>query len=244
VRGAGLEVPESVRAAPAPQVRVASTELAEGVWLIAGGSHNSVAIAFADHVAVIEAPLNEARSLAVIEEIYRLLPGKPIRYIVNTHHHWDHLGGIRAYVHEGATIITHAGNRPYLQEILRARPWLLEPDRYSLYPPEEWSEGYVFETVYEKYILADATRRVELHNVQGLNHVEGMLIAYLPAQQMVIEADLYTPPAEGEAPPPPNQGNRAFHENIRRLGIEVETIVPIHGRPVPLSQFIEHLQQE
>ena len=70
------------------------------------------------------APLNEERSLAVIEEVMNLIPNKAIRFIVNTHHHWDHLGGLRTYVHEGATVITHEGNRPYYQEVLRARPWL------------------------------------------------------------------------------------------------------------------------
>ena len=141
VDGAAVAVPREVQGAAVPPVRVETERLAEGVWLLGGGSHNSVAVEFGDHMAVIEAPLDEARSLAVIEEVMRLVPDKPIRFIVNTHHHWDHLGGLRTYVHEGATVITHEGNRPYYQEVLRARPWVLEPDRFSLYPPEEWSEG-------------------------------------------------------------------------------------------------------
>ena len=236
-------MPDRVRDTKPPAVIVEATKMAEGVWLLAGGSHNSVAIEFMDHIAVIEAPLNEARSLAVIAEIYRLVPDKPIKFIVNTHHHWDHLGGIRTYVHEGATIITHAGNRPYYQEVLRARPWLLEPDRYSLYPPEEWSEGYIFETVFEKYVLADASRMVEIHNIQGLNHAEGMLIAYLPKEKIIIEADLYTPPSQGATPQPPSQSNRSFYENIQRLQLDAETIVPIHGRSVPMSQFVEYINK-
>ena len=241
IRDAKLQVPQAVRSARLPEIRVESTMLADGVWLIGGGRHNSVAIEFGDYVTVVEAPINEARSLAVIEEVYRLVPNKPIRFIVNTHHHWDHLGGIRTYVHEGAAIITHAGNRPYYQEVLRARPWLLEPDRYSLYPPEEWSEGYIYETVYEKYILGDETRMVELHNVQGLNHVVGMLIAYLPKEKILIEADLYTPSAPGVVPPPPSDSNRTFYQNIQRLDLDVDTIVPIHGRAVPMTQFVQYL---
>ena len=244
VDGAALTVPEPVGSAPVPPVRVETEQLANGVWLLGGGSHNSVAVEFGDYMAVIEAPLNEARSLAEIEEVTNLAPNKPIRFIVNTHHHWDHLGGLRAYVHEGATVITHEGNRPYYQEVLRARPWLLEPDRFSLYPPEEWSEGYIFETVREKYILGDETQRVELHHVQGLNHVAGMLIAYFPKDKLVVEADLYSPPADGQSPAAPSASNRTFYQNLQRLQLDVETIVPIHGRPSPMSGFIEYVSQD
>jgi len=242
VRGAALMVPDAVRDATIPPVGVETQGLADGVWLLGGGSHNSVAVEFGDHVAVIEAPLNEARSLAVIEEVTKLVPSKPIRFIVNTHHHWDHLGGLRAYVHEGATVITHEGNHPYYQEVLRAGPWMLEPDRLSLYPPEEWSEGYIFETVREKYILGDETRIVELHHVQDLDHVAGMLIAYFPREKLVVEADLYTPPAPGARASAPSASSRTFYENLQRLGLDVETIVPIHGRPGPMSVLAQSVE--
>ncbi len=93
VADAALTVPEEVRKATVPPVRVESQKLGEGLWFLGGGSHNSVAVEFRDHVAVIEAPLDEDRSLAVIQEVTKLVPKKPIRYLVNTHHHWDHLGG-------------------------------------------------------------------------------------------------------------------------------------------------------
>ena len=244
VSGAALSVPDAARTATIPPVRVDTEMVTDGVWLIAGGSHNSVAVEFEDYVAVIEAPLNEARSIAVIEEVATLVPDKPIRFIVTTHHHWDHLGGLRAYVHEGATVVTYDGNRPYYQEILRAGPWLLEPDRYSMFPLEEWSEGYVFETLREKYVLSDPTRTLELHHVQGLAHVEGMLIAYLPNEKLLVEADLYTPPAPGRpAPATPNASARSLYRNVQRLTLDVETIVPIHGRPGPMSAFVEFVTQ-
>jgi len=243
VRGAALSVPETVVAATIPPVRVETERLADGVWLMGGGTHNSVAVEFADYVAVIEGPLNEARSLAVIDAITQLVPDKPIRFVVNTHHHWDHLGGVRAYVHEGATVVTHYDNLGYYREVLRARPWLLEPDRLSLYPLEEWSEGYVFETVREKYILGDIDRIVELHHVQDLDHVEGMLMAYFPAEKIVVEADLYTPPPAGASGPArPSPSNQTFLENLERLGLDVETIVPIHGRRGSMAEFAEFME--
>ncbi len=244
VDDAALTIPAEVQGAPVAPVRVETEQLADGVWLLGGGSHNSVAVEFQDYVAVIEAPLNEDRSLAVIEEVMTLVPEKPIRFIVNTHHHWDHLGGLRAYVHEGATVVTHEGNRPYYQEVLSAGPWLLEPDRFSLHPPEEWSEGYIFETVREKYILGDSMRTIELHHVQRLDHVAGMLIAYLPKEKLVVEADLYTPPAPGEPSlDAPSPSNRTFYQNVQRLNLDVEAIVPIQGSPVPMATFVEFVNQ-
>jgi glyoxylase-like metal-dependent hydrolase (beta-lactamase superfamily II) len=238
VAGAALTVPNEVRSATIPPVRVQSQKLADGVWLIAGGSHNSVAVEFRDHVAVIEAPLNEERSLAVIGEVNRLIPNKPIRFVVNTHHHWDHLGGIRTFVHEGAAVITHEGNRSYYQEVLRARPWVLQPDRFSLHPPEEWSEGYIFETAREKYVLADDTRTVELFSVAGLAHAAGMLMAYFPKEKIVVQADLYNPQAAA-----PNASNRTFYQNLQRLKLDVTTIVGIHGNPAPMSQFVQFVSR-
>ena len=234
VANAVLTVPNEVRSATIEPVRVQSQKLGDGLWLIAGGSHNSLAVEFRDHVAVIEAPLSEERSIAVIGEVNKLIPSKPIRFVVNTHHHWDHLGGIRTYVHEGATVITHEGNRPYYQEVLRARPWSLQPDRFSLHPPEEWSEGYIFETVREKYILGDASRTVELYNVEGLAHAAGMLIVYFPKEKIVVQADLYNPAA-----PAPNANNRVFYQNLQRLKLDVTTVVGIHGNPAPMAQFVQ-----
>jgi glyoxylase-like metal-dependent hydrolase (beta-lactamase superfamily II) len=238
VENAALAVPDQVRNARIEPVRVQSQMLGQGIWLIGGGSHNSVAVEFRDYAAVIEAPLNEERSLAVIAEVNRLIPNKPIRFILNTHHHWDHLGGIRTYVHEGATVIAHEANRPYYQEILRARPWVLQPDRFAMHPPEEWSEGYIFETAREKYVLSDDTRTMEIHSIQGLAHAANMLIAYFPKEKIVVQADLYNAQATV-----PNASNRTFYQNLQRLKLDVTTIVGIHGVPAPMTQFVQFMNR-
>jgi glyoxylase-like metal-dependent hydrolase (beta-lactamase superfamily II) len=237
--GDALTVPDSVRKA-APPPRVESRKLAEGVWLLGGSSHNSVAIEFRKFVVIVEAPLDEQRSLAVIDEVVKLVPGKPIRFVVNTHAHYDHLGGLRTYLHIGATIITHQRNRVFYEtELLNYVPRTLQPDMMSLYPPTEISEGYTIEDVDEKYIISDGTRNLEIYYVQGLNaHVEGMLMGYLPKEKILIEADLYDPPAIIPAPSPVHL---AFFNNVRQLGLEISTIAPIHGRPVPWSEFAEFI---
>ena len=95
--------------------RVTSEKVADGVWFVAGGSHHSVAIEMQDHLILVETPLNDARTQAAIDHVKGLVPGKPIRVVVNTHQHFDHAGGVRAAVAEGATIVTHADNVPFFQ---------------------------------------------------------------------------------------------------------------------------------
>ena len=193
-----LTVPDNVRTATVPAVGVDSTKLAEGVWRIAGGTHHSVAVEFRDFVAVVEAPLNEARSLAVIAETRRLIPGKPIRYVVNTHHHFDHSGGLRTYVAQSATVVTHASNRDFYEHVLfNPAPRTLAPDLWSKFASNPPS----IETVGEKYVISDGVRTLDLYRAQGSAHAGTMLIAYLPAEKILINADLYSPPAPGAQPP-------------------------------------------
>ena len=240
VADATLTVPDAVRTATVPPVRVESQQAAEGVWYVGGGTHASVAVEFLDFITVIEAPLDEERSLAVIAEVKRLIPDKPIRYLVSSHHHWDHMGGVRAYVQqEGVTIVVQQSNHAYYAEVLTVRPWTLEPDRLALAPPEEVAEGYTFESVGQKYVLTDGTKVMEIYNVQGLAHAQGMLMAYLPNEKIVIEADLFTPPAPN-APTPTtvSQSSRTFYNNVERLNLDVATIAPIHGgRVYPWADF-------
>ena len=237
--GAPVEVPAAVRAADF-SVRVESRRLADGIWLLGGASHNSVAVEFAEHVAVVEAPLDEARNLAVIEEIVRLVPDKPIRYVINTHQHHDHSGGLRTFMHIGATIVTHWKNYDfYRRDVLNYAPRTLAPDMLSLWPPTEVAEGYQYETVRENYVLTDGARTMHISYVQPLRHVEGMLMAYLPAERMIIEADLFDPPAPGAPRPAATAANRSLLAHVQRLGLDVETIVPIHGEPASWSEFLQ-----
>ena len=241
-----VSVPDAARRAVPQRTPVVPESLADGVWLLGGGSHNSVAIEFADFVAVVEAPLDETRSLAVIEKVVDLVPDKPIRFLVNTHDHYDHLGGLRTYLHVGATIVTHQRNRMFYEsELLNYVPRMLQPDMVSLYPPTEISEGYTMEDVDEKYILGDGERFLEIYYVQGLGvHVEGMLMAYLPRERILIEADLYDPGLVPGGHSRPTATEQVLLRNVRQNLLRPETIAPIHGRAVAWGEFLKETRQE
>lgn len=235
-------VPEAVRQATEPPVRVEMQRLADGVWLAGGGTHNSVVVEFHDFVAIVEAPLNEERSLAVVREVQNRLPAKPIKFVVNTHHHFDHSGGLRTYVAEGATVVTAQANKEFYQDVvLYPAPRTVQPDRLSTYYPffvNARREAIETVNVRQKYVLSDGVRTLELHPVEGLEHSAGMLMAYLPNEKLLVNADLYSPPAPGaQSPASPTPSMVTLNDNIKRLKLDVRQHVPIHGRPGTMEEF-------
>ncbi|OFW02631.1 MAG: hypothetical protein A3I61_10980 [Acidobacteria bacterium RIFCSPLOWO2_02_FULL_68_18] len=238
VANAAQTVPDSVRTAKAPAVNVTTTELAPGVWLLAGGSHNSVAIAFRDFITVIEGPLDDARSNAVIAAAKKVIPNKPIRYLVNTHHHWDHSGGIRAFAAEGATIVTHESNKDFYERVVLApQPRSLSPDRLANFPFGTTGPGpQRLETYAERHAISDGTQTLISYHVDGLNHAGDMAIVYLPGPKLLVSADM-GPPAPGTPPANVNANAVALYTNIRRLTLDVMQHVPIHGNPSSHADF-------
>jgi glyoxylase-like metal-dependent hydrolase (beta-lactamase superfamily II) len=236
---AALAVPANVQSAAIPAVVVQSERLANGVWRIAGGSHHSLLVEFKDYIAVVEAPQDEARSLAVIAEVQKLVPNKPIQYVINTHHHFDHSGGLRTYVAHGATVVTHQANREFYEQVFfypSART--LQPDLLSSrYPWFAGNRVVPIEGVNQKYVISDGVRTLEMHPVQGLDHNSNMLIVYLPTEKILVNADLYGPPAAGAQPPAVNASMRALRQNIQRLKLDVSTHVGIHGATGTHQQF-------
>jgi len=234
-------VPDAVRNAPLPvQNRVVTTTLAPGVVLMGGGSHNSVAVEFKDYVVMIEGPLSNQRTNAVVAETKKMFPNKPIRYLVNTHNHFDHLGGVRGYVAEGATVITDERNRNFYQRVVLApQSRTLSPDRLSQRPFAPTGPGQLTVQAFtDQYTISDGNQIIELYHVDGLNHNDNMLIAYLPKQKILVSADMGGPPPAG-SPAPANVSNNSIvlYNNIKRLKLDVATHVPIHGNPGPQAEF-------
>jgi len=230
-----LSVPDAARNAAE---RVTSEKVADGVWFIAGGSHNSVAIEMQDHLMLVETPLNDARTLAVIEHVRQLAPNKPLRTAVNSHQHFDHAGGVRAAVAEGMTVVAHADNIAYFERVF-AQANRIRPDRMA-----GAGRTASFRPVGDKLEIGDASRPVEVHRIVGGPHSDSLLMVYLPKEKLLIEADAYTPGAPNTPPPAaPNANNVNLIDNIERLKLGVDRILPLHGRVVPVGELYAAAQR-
>jgi glyoxylase-like metal-dependent hydrolase (beta-lactamase superfamily II) len=232
--GLNVSVPDAVKNAAAPAIKVQSQKIGDGIWFVAGGSHNSMVVEFPTYITVIEGPLGEARSLAVIAEAKRLVPNKPIKYLINTHSHFDHSGGVRTYAAEGATIITQEMNVPFYQKAWSA-PRNLAPDNLSKDAKEA-----KFLAVKEKYALTEGTQTLQIFHEDGSMHNGGMLIVYFPKEKILEEADDYTPDlpelaAPGGIRPAVFMGN--LMKQIQALKLDVATVAPMHGIVVPFSEL-------
>jgi glyoxylase-like metal-dependent hydrolase (beta-lactamase superfamily II) len=229
---ADITVPDSVRQAGNPYTRVQNQKAGDGVWYLTGGTHHSVVIEMSDHLVVAEGPLNDDRALALMAEARKLVPGKPIKYLIVSHHHFDHSGGVRAFAGEGATIITHDAGRPYFEKILAA-PATVAPDHLAKSGKKAAVEG-----VRDRRVLTDGTRTVEIRYIAGIQHADDMLMVYLPKEKFLIQADAYTPPAPSAAPmSPPSPFTVNLLENLTKQGLAVDQILPLHGRIVPLAEL-------
>ena len=224
-----IPVPDNVRQA---SVKVETDKVADGVWYLTGGTHHSVLVEMNDHLVVIEGPQDDARATAVIAEVKKIVPNKPIKYVVNSHHHFDHAGGLGAFVAEGATIITYDANKAFFEQSLAA-PRTVQPDKLAQSGKKATVEG-----IQDKRVLSDGTRTVELYVIQGNVHGDGLIMAYFPKEKLLVEADVYTP-TPPNAPPPaqPNPNSVNLYDNVERLKLTVDQILPLHGRKVPLAEL-------
>jgi glyoxylase-like metal-dependent hydrolase (beta-lactamase superfamily II) len=225
-----------------PVIANLNTTVAPGVFYVREVSHNAMVVEMADHLIVVEAPVNEDASQAVLAKLREKWPDKPVRYVISTHFHEDHAGGLRAYGAAGATVLTSSVNQEYLTDVFAA-PHTVDPDAL-----QSSGTNVPIRVVAEKTVLTDGTRNVEIYSIDDL-HVQGSLIAYLPAEQVVFSSDLVSPggfdPNVVQPDPAYAYPSGVFKQNalyllhvvLPELGIEPQIFVGGHGTFGSLAQI-------
>ena len=203
------------------------------MWFIGGGSHNSVAIEMKDHLILVEAPLNDGRTGPVIDQVQqaRAEQADPLR---------DQLAPAFRPFGRAA----HGGRRRRddrdagaEQGVLRAGVRRAEHDQ-----PRTASRSRARRRSSAATTSAsrcrDGTRRVELYHIVDSHHTDSFTMVYLPKEKLLIEADAFTPGAPNTPPPEqPNPNHTNLIDNLQRLNLAVDRIVPLHGRVVPVGEL-------
>jgi hypothetical protein len=148
-----------------------------------------------------------------------LAPGKPIRYLVSSHNHFDHTAGIVQAVAEGITIIQRASTLQELKELAEHKA----PD----YPDDLARAPKPFKSLEMKdhLHLQDETQTLDLYWGRNNGHMADVVFGYVPSAKLIMEGDMVTAAYDWVHWPDTLRDVMAYYH------LEVERISPVHAIP-------------
>jgi glyoxylase-like metal-dependent hydrolase (beta-lactamase superfamily II) len=208
--------------ATAPPAR--ETKLADGVYLFESAA-NSLVVEFDTYVLVVEPYAGGRGPKPTLNKAREMFPGKPVKYVVVTHYHDDHSGGLRSYIANGVTVVTTPANQKYFER-MAASTFTLAPDDQTRAPRRA-----LFEFVRDrKRVFTDGKQTLEIIDIGPSPHAAEMLIAYLPKEKLVFQGDLVNLPFSGQyLPTTVNDTTLHFFDAVQRLKLDVQRIAAVHG---------------
>lgn len=219
------------------ETTIESRELSPGVWFIGGGTYTSMLVEQTDGVVIIESPLYPERSAAVLDWIAAEFPGQPVKAVVSTHHHVDHVGGLREFVAAGATVVASADSEDSFRRIVAA-PSTLVPDTLSQYPVDV---DFMWVPEGGTVLLDDPVNPVSAVHI-NTEHAADMVMVHVPSAQLVFNSDLHDPNSASVVGPEAQPEGllapsevRELRDAIEALDAPITTVVGGHGGGGPLA---------
>jgi len=206
-------------------------DIAPNISQTQGGTHNTLFIATNSYLIAVEAPNDDGQAIQSIEMAKKKYPGKPIRYLILTHHHVDHVSGMRTYAAEGATIVVSKGDGDYFRKVLA------RPETLNRFAPKTPFTAKVVE-VEGKWSVNDGGREVDAYAVEN-PHASGYDMVYVPDASLGIISDLYVP----GAPVPSNAMVAALVKGVDKWGIKPERFAGGHGSVGPYADVVQAAQK-
>ena len=205
-------------------------ELAPNVQHVEGGTANNLIIAMKDHLVIFDAPYGELQSRWVIDAAKAKYPGKPIRYLVLTHHHMDHTGGMRTFVAEGAKVIVPAGDKAYFEKDVKSPRTIAADDLQKKPRAAEIVE------VKDQLTLKDDAAEIHLYNIAN-PHVQGFLLAHVVTANVLYVTDLIS----ARGPIERSEATVAVGDVLRKYNITGTLIACGHGTTAKQSDIAQAL---
>lgn len=203
-------------------------EIVDGVWLMPvfsglGITYNVMMIELEDYIILIDAPLFDGYSRGIQQVSNNISPGKPIKYVVASHYHTDHIGGINYFISKQVPIISNIGNEDFIKEVARVKHTVF-PNSQMLNPSEA-----IVESFKKKRSFKDEKREVVLYEINGSPHVDEMILVYLPNERILFVADLLMSSYQNPTPMY-NESLDYLIEFVKKNKLEVDIYVPSHGK--------------
>ncbi|UOQ70925.1 hypothetical protein [Hymenobacter cellulosilyticus] len=176
-------------------------------------------VEFRDFLVVAEAPLSSQNGEYIIQQARLLAPTKPIRYFVFGHYHPHYLGGLRAFVAQGATILGGPGTGAYARYLAEA-PHTLRPDSLQRHP-----RPLQLEEVTTSKTITDGQFSMQIHCIGGESaHTNDYLIYYFPTEKLLFEDDLVWIKREGGSRKP-SARQAGLYQAVKARKLDVQTVV-------------------